>query len=99
MNDTARPPVHQPAEPIAFDARTRRVLELRRQIREGTYRPDARAIARAILSHWFAVGLELEEEADRPSVGSSKERREAGARFVVARTESAAESEGKPLTA
>lgn len=99
MTDTARPPVQHPAEPIAFDARTRHVMELKRQIREGTYRPDARAIARAILSHWFAIGLEIEEEAGRPPVETAQERREAGARFIVTRSEQMQDVEGKPLTA
>jgi hypothetical protein len=53
MADTERKP--QPTttnDPMPFDERTRRVLELRRQIREGTYRPDPRAIAEALLEEW-----------------------------------------------
>lgn len=99
MTDTARTPSQQSGEPIAFDARTRRVMELKRQIHDGTYRTDARAIARAILSHWFALGLELEREATQPSVESAHERRQAGSRFLVPRSEQVQEAEGKPLTA
>jgi hypothetical protein len=99
MTDTARTPASNHAEPIALDARTRRVLELKRQIREGTYRPDSKAIARAILSHWFAVGLELENEQSRPVVDTPQERREAAARFLVAKTEPERGSEGKAATA
>jgi hypothetical protein len=83
MPDTTRTPAFPPAEPIPFDQRARRVLELKRQIREGSYRPDSRSIARAILAHWFAVGLEVEREADQSSLESADERRRAAARFVV----------------
>jgi|GEM_PF-4733732 len=83
MLDTTRTPASELPEPIPFDQRMRRVLELKRQIREGTYRPDAKEIARAILAHWFALGLELENETTKAPVDTSVERRAAAARFVV----------------
>ncbi len=53
MADTERKPQPTTANvPTPFDERTRRVLELRRQIREGTYRPDPKAIAEALLREW-----------------------------------------------
>jgi hypothetical protein len=99
MTDTTRTPAQRPTEPLAFDDRTRRVLELKRRIREGTYRPEARHIARAILSHWFALGLELERDQARPPVETPRERREVALRFVVARSEAEVGADGKPLTA
>ena len=80
MPDTSRTPASRPTEPIPFDERSRRVLELTRQVREGLYRPDPEEVARAILREWFEFGLELEREAspallERPA-----------SRFIVPRT-------------
>jgi len=53
MADTqSKPEVARETEPTPFDDRTHRVMELRRQIREGTYRPDSGEIARALLREW-----------------------------------------------
>lgn len=53
MADTTRKPKPEASnEPMPFDEHTRRVLELRRQIREGSYRPDPGAIAEALLREW-----------------------------------------------
>lgn len=83
MNATPRLRNGNHGEPVAFDERTRRVLELRKQVREGTYRPDAEAIARAIVDHWMAMDSPLEEEAGLPAVETAAERREAAGRFIV----------------
>lgn len=99
MNTTDRPLDSNRGEPIAFDERTRRVLELRKQIREGTYRPAARTIARAILQEWFQLGLELEREAGRPVVETATERRQAAARFIVEPGVGPAEEAGSARTA
>ncbi len=40
---------------LAFDARTQRVLELRRQISEGTYVVDDEAVAAAMLREHLAI--------------------------------------------
>lgn len=57
MADTIpKPEVTRATEPTPFDERTRRVMVLRKQIREGTYRPDSRAIARALLRVWAQSG-------------------------------------------
>ncbi len=73
---------------VAFDERTRRVVELRKQVREGTYRPDPAVVAAALLREWGIVGELLEEVAEpMPSVSTADERRAAAvSRFVVGRT-------------
>lgn len=84
MADTALPP-HRNSEMsvVAFDDRTRRVMELRKQIQEGTYRPDARAVAEAIMREWDLAGDMFEEVA--PPVSTAAERRAAAMdRFVIA---------------
>ena len=88
MTDTLHTPeCNSTEEPIAFDARTRRVLELRKQVREGSYRPDPQQIAVAILNEWLATPeLSANDEA-APSIDSAEGRRTIGARFVVARSE------------
>ncbi len=83
MADTSRTPDSNQKEPLALDERTRRVLELRKQVREGRYRPDPRTVARAILAEWFAVGLELEQEEAMPTVTTSSDRRRVAERFIV----------------
>ena len=52
-NNTNRPAAV--TGPLAFDARTQRVLELRRQISEGSYAVDDRAVAAAMLREHFAI--------------------------------------------
>lgn len=49
---------NEPAPLLPFDARTRRVLELREAIRSGTYRPDPREVAAALLRHWADAAVE-----------------------------------------
>lgn len=51
---------------LPFDARTRRILELRDLIRRGAYRPDPREVAAAILRHaeHFPAPAEAEPRAD-----------------------------------
>jgi hypothetical protein len=71
-------------EPVAFDDRTRRVMELRKQIREGTYRSDPRKIAEAILDEWIAFGDVAVRDEELPTVESSADRKAVGKRFVVA---------------
>ncbi len=56
-------------EPIAFDGRTRRVLELRRQIAEGTYRVDHRGVAAAILRERFAIEAVFAPTASTTAAG------------------------------
>ncbi len=69
----------RPTQPaiLPFDARTRRVLELRELVRRGAYRPDPREVAAALLRH-----------AERfPAPAETEPRAEAfdPARFVVRR--------------
>lgn len=73
---------------VAFDERTRRVMELRKQVREGTYRPEPSEIATAMLREWGFMSDLLEEVAEpMPAVATADERRAAAAsRFVVGRT-------------
>lgn len=47
-------------EPVGFDARMRRVLELRQLVRRGQYVPDPRAVAAAILAEWLVTQGETE---------------------------------------
>ncbi|WP_322796344.1 flagellar biosynthesis anti-sigma factor FlgM [Tepidiforma sp.] len=49
---------NEPAPLLPFDARTRRVLELREAIHNGTYRPDPREVAAALLRHWADTAVE-----------------------------------------
>lgn len=88
MTDTLPTLDSNPSEqPIAFDARTRRVLELRKQVREGTYVLDAREVATAILAEWLAAPELDAGEQSAPSIDSAAGRRTVGARFVVAKSE------------
>ena len=73
-------------EPLAFDDRARRIMELRRQVRQGTYRSDDRKIARAILDEWIADGAALAREQGLPPLETAADRREAAERFVVEST-------------
>lgn len=99
MPDTTRTPASHTNEPIAFDERARRVLELRRQVRAGTYRPDAKLVARAILSKWFALGLELEREAARPATEAAADRARFTGRFIVEKSPVVKEEAGRERTA
>ena len=69
-------------EPLPFDERTRRVLELRRLVREGLYRPDPHEVAAAMLREWLDLS-ELTLDKPRPSVETPKERSVAAALFLV----------------
>ncbi|MGE3073979.1 MAG: flagellar biosynthesis anti-sigma factor FlgM [Dehalococcoidia bacterium] len=71
-------------EPVAFDNRTRRVMELKRQVREGTYVLDAGAVARAMLSEWMANGEVIPADQPLPAVETADDRKAIGARFVIA---------------
>jgi hypothetical protein len=97
MPDTTRTPDSN--EPIAFDERTRRVLELRRRVRAGTYRPDPELVARAILSEWFALGLELEREAAPPTLETAAKRQNLAGRFLVEKSPAVSDDTGRGLTA
>jgi len=82
MADTAQQPQdNQGSEPVPFDERTRRVMELRRQIREGTYRPDPEAIALAIMQEWGLSGDLLDEVA--PVTSADEGFKAVAGRFVV----------------
>jgi len=70
-------------EPVAFDERTRRVLELRRQIADGTYHVDAEQVAKAMLREWAEVAESLAEPASRPEERSESALADARARFIV----------------
>lgn len=81
MADTIpKPEVTRATEPTPFDDRTRRVMELRRQIREGTYRPDPEAVARALLREWALADGIGDPSAPAPLGGDF---RAAAERFVV----------------
>ncbi len=85
MATTSQTPVSNRREPIAFDDRTRKVLELRRMIRAGTYRPSAEEVAQALLRDWLPLTEALREPAPALSAASP----DAGAfaaRFVIAPT-------------
>ena len=89
MTDTPQTPDSNPENAIvAFDERTRRVMELRKQVREGTYRPDPEAIAAALMREWGLVGELLDEVAGpMPAVETANDRREAAAnRFLVGKS-------------
>ncbi|MBE0608473.1 MAG: flagellar biosynthesis anti-sigma factor FlgM [Dehalococcoidia bacterium] len=84
MADTLpKPEVTRATEPAPFDDRTRRVMELRRQIREGTYRPDPEAIARALLREWALSGDLFAEPAVPEPADAARGFRAAAERFVV----------------
>jgi hypothetical protein len=85
MAVTPKSPDSNTNEPVAFDERTRRVMELRRQVREGRYCPDPETIARAILREWTDLGDELTKD-EPPAAAAAGDRESAAAHFVVART-------------
>jgi len=87
MADTAQKPQdNQGNEPLPFDERTRRVLELRRQIREGTYRPDPETIALAIMREWGLSGDLLDAVAPGPAGSPDGGFKAVAGRFVVSPT-------------
>ena len=82
--------------PIAFDARTQRVLELRRQIADGKYPIDDRAVAEALMREQFALDALLTPAAPTtpaavPTIGDFS-------RFVIMPGPSAAKDDAN-LTA
>lgn len=82
MSDTGQPLTSNNREPVAFDLRTRRVMELRQQIREGTYRPSAEEVAAALLREWTALAGVTREPAAPANAASADARAFAG-RFLV----------------
>jgi hypothetical protein len=90
MADTSHTPVSNSKEPIPFDERARRVLELKRQVKAGLYRPDPSEVARAILAQWFELGLELERETHQPAVGTASDWQRTASHFIVDKTAPAA---------
>jgi len=86
------------SEPAAFDARTRRVLELRARIREGAYAPNPRDVAGAMLEEWIAVRDAATSAKTAPGIDSEATRRTAIARFVVPRvTPQSAGTDGRTI--
>ena len=83
MAGTSQSPNSNSNEPVAFDERTRRVLELRRQVRAGLYQPDPEDVARAILHEWTAVGEDLARNPPPPTGATVKA---VAAHFIVKRT-------------
>ena len=75
---------HAATRLVAFDARTERVLELRRQILEGTYTIDHRAVAAAMLREHLAIDAAFEPSA--PAVPASSPAVADFSRFLVAPT-------------
>jgi hypothetical protein len=99
MADTSRTPVSNSKEPIPFDERARRVLELKRQVKAGLYRPDPGEVARAILAQWFELGLELEREAQRPAAAAVSDWQRTASHFIVEKTAPAADESEASRTA
>lgn len=75
---------HAATRLVAFDARTERVMELRRQILEGTYTVDHRAIAAAMLRQHVTIDAAFEPSA--PAVPASSPAIRDFSRFLVAPT-------------
>ena len=73
---------HAATRLVAFDARTERVMELRRQILEGTYTVDHRAIAAAMLRQHVTIDAAFEPSA--PAVPASSPAIRDFSRFLVA---------------
>ena len=78
-------------DPAAFDARTQRVLELRRQIADGSYHIDHAAIVTALLREHSALAAALAtaalgESAAVPTIGDFS-------RFVIAPAPAASKHE------
>ncbi len=90
MNDTLRTlESNRTTDPVAFDERMARVLELRRQVLEGSYQLDAAEVAKAILGEWIASGELAPREVPLPAIESAEDRRVVAQRFVVAKSERA----------
>ena len=85
MANTNQSPISNNREPVAFDDRTRRVMELRRQIREGTYRPAAEEVAAALLRDWSALS-DVTHEFALPPIDANPDTSSFAGRFVVAGT-------------
>lgn len=83
MTDTGESPNSNNREPLAFDERTRRVMELRKQVREGAYRPAAEAVAIALLREWSALSAVTRELAAAP-IDADPDPASFADRFVVA---------------
>jgi len=66
MADTGESPNSNNREPLAFDERTRRVMELRQQVRDGAYRPAADDVALALLQEWSALATVTREPVQAP---------------------------------
>jgi hypothetical protein len=99
MTDTPHTPNGHSNDPIPFDERARRVLELKRQVKAGLYRPDPRDVTRAILTHWFELGLELERETTASVAAGPTDARDFASHFLVEKTAAAAQEEETTRTA
>ncbi len=84
-------------EPVAFDDRTRRVLELRKLVREGAYHPDAGEVARAMLRE-FAVLAEITREMPPAVVDTNPNTASFAGRFVLAPS-APAQTQSEAMTA
>ncbi|MEO8540555.1 MAG: flagellar biosynthesis anti-sigma factor FlgM [bacterium] len=87
------------SDPVAFDDRIRRVMELKKQIREGTYRSDPAEIAAAMVDHWMSVSREIEREQPVPSTTTADDRKAVAPRFLVARTTTETGRDSASMTA
>ena len=89
---------HAATEPLAFDLRTQRVLELRRQIADGTYVIDHALVAAAILREHFAVESAFAPASPTARVATVPSVRDFS-RFVVVSEVETTEVEARTATA
>lgn len=82
MANTGQSPTGNHREPLAFDERTRRVMELRKQVNEGTYHPADEDIAIAMLRDWSGLAAVTRETAPEP-VDTNPDASAFAGRFVV----------------
>ncbi len=96
MADTTQTLESNTNEPVAFNERTRRVMELRRAIQNGSYRRSDVEIAQALVREWSLLS-QISRDEPAPSVETSADRKAAAARFLVTGT-AAVEAQG-PVSA
>jgi len=84
-------------EPVAFDDRTRRVMELRRLVRADAYHPSAEEVAQALLREWSALAIATREPA-APRIDANPDPRAFAARAII-RPQTPSAPEGTALTA
>jgi hypothetical protein len=82
MADTDQSPTGNNREPLAFDERTRRLMELRKQVRAGTYRPAPEAVATGLLREWSALSTVSREPVPVP-VDANPDTSSFAGRFMV----------------